>query len=173
MMSLKSKYSFLERINVNAVYNYFLGLPPQQQTMSLIGAVVGLVIIILLPISLASGKIGRMESSFNKSKQEMGNIVYEIDDYNQMKSKLASFEDSLKTGYDSTLATTIENLAEKSGMQDNIDSIKERPIVSTELFDESIVAVDRLTGKIQRPVCGLSGKCNCIIDGVTSHIERP
>lgn len=140
-MSPRNKYSFLERLNINNIYNMFLGLSPQQQTLALIGAVAVIVLIILLPVSLASGRIGKMEKLLKQSKSEMGNIVYEIDDYNMMRDKLKMMEESLKTGYDTALSTTIENLASKAGIADSIESIKERPVVPSELFDESIVEV--------------------------------
>lgn len=136
-----SKFSFLERLNINAIYNMFLGLPPQQQTIAIIGAVVAIVFIILLPISLASGKIGKMDKSLKKSRSEMGNIVTEIDSYNAMRETLKSTEASLEKGYDTALSTTLESLASKAGIKENIESIKERPVVPTELFDELIVDV--------------------------------
>lgn len=140
-MSLKSKYTFLQRVNINEVYNLFLGLPPQQQTLALIGAGLLALFIVLLPISLASSKIGKMEKNLNLSKNEMGNIVYEIDDYSRKKSQLEAIEGGVKTGFDTALATTIESLAQKAQMQDNIESIKERPVAPSELFDESSVEV--------------------------------
>lgn len=140
-MAVRSKYSFLERLNINSLYNMFLGLPPQQQTIAMVGAGVILLIIILLPISLASGKIGRMDDSLKQSNQQMGDIVYEIEDYDKARDRLKQLETSLKSGFDTALSTTLESLATKSGIQDNIESIKERPIVPSELFDESIVEV--------------------------------
>lgn len=140
-MSLKEKYSFLERINVGNIYNAFLGLPPERQTIAMIGSAVLLVILILLPVSFSSGKISTMEKRLDKSQSEMGNIVFEIEDYEKMQGKLGLMESSLKTGFDSALSTTLESLASKAGIQDSIESIKERPVVPSELFDESIVDV--------------------------------
>jgi general secretion pathway protein M len=140
-MSSKGKFSFLERLNINTVYNMFLGLPPQQQTIALVASIVAVVFIILLPISLASGKIGKMDKSLKKNREEMGSIVSEIDSYNDMRGKLRSMESSLEKGFDTTLSTTLENLASKEGIKENIESIKERPVVPSELFDESIVDV--------------------------------
>lgn len=140
-MVSKGKYSIIERLNINRMYNLFLSLPPQQQTLAMIAVGFVLLIIVLLPISLASSKIGRMEKSLNQSSEEMGSIVYEIEDYDEAKNKLKLMEDGLKSGYDTALSTTIENLASKQGIQGNIESIKERPIVPSELFDESIVEV--------------------------------
>ncbi len=140
-MVLKGKYSFLERLNINSIYNVFLGLPPQQQTIAIAGAAVALALVILLPISLASGRISKLERSYSQSKKEMGNIVYEIEDYNKMKDRLKVMEEDVKKGYDTSLSTTLENLGGKSGIKENIESIKERPIVPSELFDESIVDV--------------------------------
>jgi len=140
-MVLKGKYSFLERLNLNSIYNVFLGLPPQQQTVAIAGTAVALALIILLPISLASGRITKLERSYSQNKKEMGNIVFEIEDYNKMKDRLKVMEEDVKKGYDTSLSTTLESLGGKSGIKENIESIKERPIVPSELFDESIVDV--------------------------------
>lgn len=140
-MALGSRYSFLERLNINSIYNVFLGLPPQQQTFAMIGAGLLLLFIILLPISLSSGKIGRMEKTLKRSNQDMGSIVFEIEDYDKAKSQLKTMEEGLESGFDTALPTTLESLASNAGIQENIDSIKERPVVSTELFDESVVEV--------------------------------
>ena len=140
-MVLKGKYSFLERLNLNSIYNVFLGLPPQQQTVAIAGAAVALALIILLPISLASGRITKLERSYSQNKKEMGNIVFEIEDYNKMKDRLKVMEEDVKKGYDTSLSTTLESLGDKSGIKENIESIKERPVVPSELFDESIVDV--------------------------------
>lgn len=140
-MSLRSKHSILGRLNLDGIYNAFLGLPPQQQTIAMIAVAVGLIIIILLPISLASGKIGKMEKKLGLSQKEMGSIVHEIEDYGRMKEQLKEMEGRIKSGYDASLSTTLESLASKAGINENIESIKERPIVPSELFDESIVEV--------------------------------
>lgn len=140
-MVLKGKYPFLERLNLNSVYNIFLGLPPQQQTIAIVGSAIALALIVLLPISLATGRISKLEQSYSQSKKEMGNIVYEIEDYNKMKDRLKIMEEDVKKGYDTSLSTTLESLGGKAGIKENIESIKERPIVPSELFDESIVDV--------------------------------
>lgn len=140
-MSSKGRYSFLDRFNLNSIYNLFLGLPPQQQTIAMIGAGVLAVVIILLPISLASNKIGKMRKGINKSSDAMADIVREIEDYENMQGEVDAMESSLKAGYDKAMSTTLESLASKSGIQDNIESIKDKPVVPSELFDESVVDV--------------------------------
>ena len=119
-MSLRSKHSILGRLNLDGIYNAFLGLPPQQQTIAMIAVAVGLIIIILLPISLASGKIGKMEKKLGLSQKEMGSIVHEIEDYGRMKEQLKEMEGRIKSGYDASLSTTLESLASKAGINENI-----------------------------------------------------
>lgn len=140
-MSPKGKYSFLERLNINSLYNLFLGLPPERQTLALIGSAVIAIFIVLLPVSLASGKIGKMQQHLEQSKQAMGNIVYEIEDYGRKRDRLEMMQSSLKKGFDTALSTTLEGLASRAGIKENIESIKEKPVVPTELFDESVAEV--------------------------------
>lgn len=140
-MVLKSKYSALRRINIDALYNTFLGMTPREQIIAIVGIAVVLLIIIILPISLASSKISRMNNLLEKSQEQMSDIVHEIDGFNNAKAKLDALEGGLKKGGDMPLSTTIENIADKVGVKDSIQSQKERPGINSELFDESIMEV--------------------------------
>lgn len=140
-MSVKSRYPFLERLNLSSLYNIFLGLPPERQTLAIVGGIVALSFIILLPISLSSSKISNMEKLLGKHKKEMGDIVYEIEEYDRAKTRLEMMTENLKTGFDTALSTTLESAAGRIGIQGSIESLKEKPVVPTELFDELAVEV--------------------------------
>lgn len=141
-MALKSKYGSLKKISIDALYGTFMGLSPREQTMALVGAVVVLLLVIILPISLASGKISNMEKLLKESQDQMGEVAREIDSYNTTKSKLDGLQASFKKGGDAKLQSTVEEIANKVGMKDNIQSINEKGGGNpTELLDESSVEV--------------------------------
>lgn len=140
-MSLKSKYAIFERFNVETIYNTFLGLQPKQQLIALIAAGFTLLLVIILPVSLAGSKLGSLEEEISSGKEKMNDVAREIGEYNKQKAKLNAVESLLKSGFDTSLSTTIENIAAQSGVKENMDSLKERPLVPSDLFDEAGVDV--------------------------------
>lgn len=138
-MSLKSKYAILERFNVEAIYNTFLGLQPRQQIMALIGSGIVLILIVIMPISLAGSKLSTMEKAISNGREQINDVAREIADYNKSRAQLNSIEGLLKTGFDTSMATTLENLASQSGVKENVESFKEKPLVPSEIYDEASV----------------------------------
>lgn len=140
-MPLKSKYAIFERFNIETIYNTFLGLQPREQLIALIAAGVILIIIIIMPISLASGRIGKLEKSISAGREQINDVMRELAEYNREKARLSAIETQLKTGFDTSISTTIENLATQAGVKENIDALKERPLAPSDIFDEASVDV--------------------------------
>lgn len=140
-MSLKSKYAVFERFNIETLYNTFVGLQPREQIIAMVGAGLLLIIMVIMPISLAGGKIASMERQVYSAREQISDVMREIADYNKEKGKLNSVESLLKAGFDTSISTTIENLAAQAGVKENIDSLKEKPLVPSDLFDEASVDV--------------------------------
>src|SRR3989338_5046953 len=140
-MSLKSKYAILERFNIETLYNTFLGLQPREQIAALIVTGFLLLLIVILPISLAGRKISGLETSISKGKEQINDLARELAELNKEKTRLNATESQLKSGFDTSIATTVENLVAQSGVKENVDSLKERPLVPAEIFDEAIVDV--------------------------------
>jgi len=99
------------------------------------------VLIVILPISLASSKIGSLEKSISTGRDKINDVARELEEYNRSRSRLSSVESQLRSGFDTSIATTIENFASQSGIKENVDSIKERATVPSEIYDEATVDV--------------------------------
>jgi len=140
-MSLKNRYAALKHLNAEAIYNTFLGLQPKEQIVALVVTGVVALLIIILPISLASSKISGLEKSISTGRDKINDVARELEEYNKAKSRLNSVEGQLRSGFDTSIATTIENFASQSGMKDNVDSIKEKAAVPSEIYDEAAVDV--------------------------------
>jgi len=140
-MSFKSKYAIFERFNLEALYNTFLGLQSKEQMIAMVvgGGVV--LLLIIMPVSLAGSKISKMEKAISMGTEQINDVVREIGEYNGERAKLAAVEGLLKAGYDTSISTTIENLAAQSGVKENVESLKERALVPSEIFDEASVDV--------------------------------
>lgn len=140
-MFLKGKYDLFKRFNFESIYNTFLGLQPKEQIVALIVSGVVLATVIILPISLASSKISGLEKDIATGRDKINDVAREIEDFNKAKTELSSVEGQLKSGFDTSIATTIENIGTQSGVKENVDSIKERPTVPSEIYDEATVDV--------------------------------
>lgn len=131
----------LERLKIQNLYNAYLGMNPRDQTIALVATAIILVLIIVLPVMVASGRISKMEKSITNGNAQIKEIMREIDRLNESNAKLVEVQSKLAGGFDASISTTLENLANKSGIQDRIDSLKEKTAAPSDLFDESSVDV--------------------------------
>ena len=140
-MQFTNKYTFLKRFSVESLYNTFLGLQPKEQIIAMVVSGALLLLIIFMPISLAGGKISQMEKAINQNREQMGDVVRNIDEYNKEKAKLSAIESLMKSGFDTSLSSTIEGIATQTGVKPNVDQLKEKPLIPSEVFDEAGVDV--------------------------------
>jgi general secretion pathway protein M len=140
-MALKVSSVSFERFKLQNLYNTYIGLTPREQTMALIAAAAVLVLIIVLPVMVASGKISKLEKSIQDGNTQLKAVTREIDELNTAKTELAKVQSTLAGGFDASISTTLETLAGKAGIKDRIDSLKEKPAAASDLFDESSVDV--------------------------------
>lgn len=138
-MALKAGSINLDRLKIQNLYNTYLGLQPREQTIALIAAGIILVLVVILPVMAASGKIDKLGKAIDDGNSQLKNITREIDDLNDAKVQLKDVESTLAGGFDASLSTTLETLAGKAGIKDRIDSLKEKPAAPSDLFDEASV----------------------------------
>lgn len=82
-----------------------------------------------------------MEKQISTGREQISDVMREIGDYNREKAKLSAIESQLKSGFDTSISTTLENLASQAGIKESVDSLKERPLVPSDIFDEASVDV--------------------------------
>lgn len=139
-MAIKLGGVSLDRLKLANLYSAYFGMSPREQTIALVVAAVVLVLIVILPVTVASGRISKLERDLDDGKKQFKDIMHEIDTYNQRKGELAQIQQTMAGGFDSSLTTTIETLAETNGIKDKIDSVKEKAAAPSDMFDE--VSVD-------------------------------
>jgi len=140
-MALKVGSIRIERFKLQNLYNVYLGMTPREQTVSLIAACAILLLIIVLPVSVGSSKISKLQKSIEDSNAQLKSVTREIDELNKAKAELAQVETTLAGGFDASISTTLESLAGKAAIKDRIDSLKEKPAAPSDLFDEASVDV--------------------------------
>lgn len=140
-MDLKLSSLNLDKLKFTNLYNTYLGLTSREQTIALIVAGAILVLIVLLPVTVASRKLSSLEKDIDKANDQLREVVREIDRYQEIRGQLRVAEEKLMGGFDSSIATTMEALASRAGIGDRIDSLKEKPTAASDLFDELTVDV--------------------------------
>ncbi len=140
-MPLKSKYAIFERFNFETLYNTFLGLQSREQLISVVVAGILLILIVIVPISLASGKLSQMEKAISSGREQINDVVREIGEYNKARSQLNAIESQLKGDVDVSISTTLEKLAEQINLKDNLGFGKGESTTSSDIFDEKSAEV--------------------------------
>jgi hypothetical protein len=141
LVALKFGSFDFEKLKPENIYNAYLGMTSREQTFALVGAVVLSILIIVLPISVASSRITKLQREVGQGSRQLKDIMHAIEAYEAENAKLDGLLQFLSGGFDSSVSTTLETLAEKEGVKDKIDSLKERASAPSEIFDESSVDV--------------------------------
>ncbi|MBI4124940.1 MAG: hypothetical protein HY609_07070 [Deltaproteobacteria bacterium] len=138
---MKARYSFLKRFNFDTLYNTFLGLNPREQIFALIGAGAALLLVVGLPLLLASSKLSGLEEQIREGNEKRMEIGRRMEQYQQLRKKLGEMESRVEQGFDATVSSSLTGLATEAGLGERIQNIRERGATPSELFDEISVEV--------------------------------
>lgn len=140
-MALKVGNLSFERLKLSNLYSAYFGMTPREQTIALIAAAAIIILIIVMPVVVASGRIGKLESDVTGGKKQLKDIMRTLESYEQKKASLLQTQQTLAAGFDASLSSTIESLAEAGGIKDRIDTLKDKPASQSDIFDEDSVDV--------------------------------
>src|SRR5262245_25705735 len=137
------KLSLKERFNVEELYNTFLGLAPRERTFAVAGIVVVLLLVILIPVSCASSKISKKEKNILSHEKNMDDLVTRLGEYQSALRRMKAAESQWTGRSKISLSTTLESLSTQSGLDKNIDAIKEQPpsMGEKDILEEHVAAV--------------------------------
>ena len=137
------KLSLKERLNVEEIYNQFLGLDPNQRILALVGTAIVLLLIIIIPISCASSKISKLERNVINHEKNMDDLVSKLKEYQSLQNRVKAVEGQWAGRSRVSLSTTLESLSAQSGLDKNIDAIKEQPpsMGEKDILEEHVAAV--------------------------------
>jgi|GEM_PF-3216938 len=138
---MKARYSILERLNIGALYDKFLGLPPRQQLVAIVVSIAFALLLVLLPFSLASSKIAGLRKELRENGQAMESVVKTISRYNAVVKRYELMKNKISSGYVDQLQSTIADLAEKSGINITSYGTETKDVARSELLSESYIEV--------------------------------
>ena len=139
-MALKSRSS-IKSFNLNNLANAFIGLSPRDRIFALGFVALGIVLILFLPLSIATGKIRSLEKEIEGSQGKFRDVLVKVKEYNQIQTSLSQLEAQFGSDFVS-LTTQIENIANEAGIKENIKSLKESPTREGDLFETRSANLD-------------------------------
>lgn len=135
-MSIFGKSSLKEKLNVEELYNQFLSLDSQQRTFAIVGIAVVLLLMLLVPVTCASSKLSQKEKKILGHSKNMDDLVSKLQEYQRVQSKMQQLEGQWAGRAKISLSTTLESLSAQSGLDKNIDTIKEQPPAAGDILEE-------------------------------------
>ncbi len=134
-MALKSRYSPLSKPNFTNIYNAFVMMTPREQ---LIAAIVGgllIVILVIMPLSMVSGKVSSLKKGISKSQAKLQDVLDKVGEYQQLQTEIKALEKKYGRGI-SSMTSTVETLTRKVGLDTTIEVLKEKPLAPGDRFSE-------------------------------------
>lgn len=135
-MATLGKTSLKEKLNLGELYNQFLGLDSQQRILTLVGIAVVLLLLIIIPISCASSKLSEKEKKILNHSKNMDDLVSKLQEYQKAQNKMKEMEAQWAGRSKISLSTTLESLSVQSGLDKNIDTIKEQAPTAGDILEE-------------------------------------
>lgn len=140
-MAKSGKYSLKERFDLQELYQTYLGLGPREQILSLVGIGVVILLLIIIPISCAGSRLGKLQKQITNHEKNVGKVMTKINEYKTAQERLKKVERTIRPKSQVQLTTRIESLATQSGIGGKIDSLKEKPGTPGEDYEELVVNV--------------------------------
>ncbi len=113
---MRDFFNNLRRLDIESIYNTFVGLPPQQQTIALVGTIVAVLLLTILPISLAGSQLGALETDVTHAQKRIDDAVVEITKYNEAKNRMTQIEQQFARQSGESLLAVIPRLATAAGV---------------------------------------------------------
>lgn len=135
---LKELLTALRRFDVEAIYNTFLGLPPRQQTIALVSVGAIALLVLVLPLSLASSHLGGLEDRIAQAQQHIETTVTDVRQFTALQGDLKRLEERFQRQSSESLLTLIQRIAGDVGV--TAERPAERGRESLEFYEEEKVS---------------------------------
>jgi len=111
--------------------------------LAVVGLGVVLLLLIVIPISCASSKLSKLEKSVTGHQRNMDDLMGKLKEYQSIQNRMKAVEAQWAGRSGLSLSTTLENLSGQSGLDKNIDAIKEQPpsMSDKDILEEHVASV--------------------------------
>lgn len=135
-MALKARYSPLTKPNLVNIYNALTSLTPRDQLIAVIVAGLLVVILIVMPLSWVSGNVSTLKKEVQRSQQKLEEVVTKISEYQLLRAEIQALERRYGRGV-ASMPATLESIAEKAGLKNNIEGWKDKQDIVGDRFIET------------------------------------
>lgn len=134
-MALKAQYSLLNKPSFESLYNVLSNLSPRDKLIATGAAVLLVVLLIILPLSVVSGKISNLKKGILQSQTKFQQVLDKVAEYEYLQAEITGLEKKMGRGVKS-MTSTIESLTKKQQLANNVEGLKERPTIQGDRFVE-------------------------------------
>src|SRR5262245_9873474 len=130
------------RINVEEIYNQFLGLDSRQRILILVGIGFIFLLFVLLPISCATSALTEKEKKIVNSQKNMGDLRDKLREYQETAARYKAAQAQWMGRSKISPSTILESLALEAGLdKTNLEPIQDLPSVTGDNTEEIIKRV--------------------------------
>jgi type II secretory pathway component PulM len=141
-MALKTRYSPLQHFSVANLFGALGELSPRNKAMALGLAGLAVLLILLLPFSLVSGKIRSLKKEIASAQKGYAQVVEKIAAYEKIRTETAALEQKFSRPPGS-LTSRVDAVARQAGL--NVDQLKEKAPQETDYLEIDSIEV-KLSG---------------------------
>lgn len=150
-MSIKLRYSPLKKPSFENLYHFLTGLSLREQLIVTGASILLIVLLVVLPLSMVSGKVNKLKKGISKSQSKSSEVIGKVSEYENIKAEIKDLEGKFGRGV-SAMTTTVESLLRKADLQKNIKVLKEKPMVPGDRFTEKPVELKLKNVSLQKLV---------------------
>lgn len=133
-MSFLSKFNLGDRLQLDDLYNTFLGLEKKHQILAAVGGVVVILLVLALPVKLVSSKLGEKEADYQDYADMAGEFYALKNEYDLQKSRIENVTKQVK-GRD-PLKQVLISMADAVGVDRRKIDFSENSPVKGDIFTE-------------------------------------
>ncbi|MBI4211649.1 MAG: type II secretion system protein M [Deltaproteobacteria bacterium] len=140
-MALKGISFSWDKLKFDRLYATYLGMTPREQLFALGGSVLVVILVVVIPFIVASRSLSSLGRELEEGRKSFKQMTKQIENFHRAKAELTALEQTMTGGFDPAIASTLENLATKAGIQEKIDALKAKPQSPSDFIEQSSVDV--------------------------------
>lgn len=138
-MALKTKYSPLQHFSMDNLLTAFGDLPSRNKLIVLAMGGLVLILVLLLPMSLFSGRINSLQKEITASQRAFRQVNEKLAVYEKVKKDLSAIDRRFSGGGGGSLTSRIEAVARQSNL--TVDQLTEKAPQETDFMEISSIEV--------------------------------
>ncbi len=137
-MALKTKYSPLQKMSLENVFNAYQVLSPQNKLVATAIGGIAVLCLLLFPLTVISRQLSALKKDITTSQKSYRQVSAKVEELEQVKTDLEALEATFKKD-NASLTSKIEGMARDAGL--TVSQLKEKPAQETDFLEINTVEV--------------------------------